>query len=189
MQGLGGWEIGKKHDVLIEKKVDKFIAEIGDLNDFVLHLNSWQENSQKELLNLGGKRYLLLDNKAVPIIDFRHFLSAMFYRLNSYKLGTVLFLGIGLEADQMLKINSSAFSKEDLGSNRMGVDFAEYILKSRAENDNAQIGTLLNRFLKPFNPIKKSAYKRVKHHLLNNFFELSYQVLKIIEDFIIGKSY
>jgi len=166
----------------------KFIAELGTVDDFVLHVASVEatRSSRGDVLGelssffgtSGRKRYLLVQGDKVGVIDFRHFFAAAAESYNSamsaksgLKMGgspgQAVLLGVGNEVSQCMseayagKFNS-CFSKEDLGSNRLGAEFGELVKVKEAEASNQKVSQLLRTYLarsQPVGPEKVSTIK------------------------------
>jgi hypothetical protein len=169
--------------------LSKFVSELGTLQDFVQHV-AMLEASQKSTSTLmtglidsfgtsGRKRYLLVKGDKVGVIDFRHFFAAATESYNSgissAKLGvrlggnegqTVL-LGVGYEIGQCVseaiarKINS-CFSSEDLGSNRLGAGFGEYVKVREAGASKQKVSQLLQEYMSKFQPVEPSKINSIK---------------------------
>ena len=166
----------------------KFVAELGTAEDFVQHVAGVEatRSSRGDVLEglsdffgtSGGKRYLLVQGDKVGVIDFRHFFAAAGESYNSAKSaksglkmggspGKAVLLGVGNEVAQCMseayegKFNS-CFSKEDLGSNRLGAEFGELVKVKEAEASTQKVSQLLRAYLaksQPVGPDKVSSIK------------------------------
>lgn len=185
----------------------KFLAELGSLQDFVDHLKSAE--SRNKLSELGdfihtskGTRYLMLKGGGVPIVDFRHFFAAMMQRLEGGKMksmqgeGETLFLGIMNEVFQCVEETTnrfsynSCFSPEDLGSNRLGVEFSELVTVKRAEANKTSMALLLNSFLSRYNPVPATEVEKLKApSAWNNAREIATQIIQIVSNVLVPKAY
>lgn len=167
----------------------KFVGELGEPQDFVRHVTTLEggRNANAVVMNglrgffqtVGGRRYMLVRNDRVGIVDFRHFFAAASEAYNNgpsrAALGTALggsqgqavLLGVGNEVFQCidelssLKINS-CFSPEDLGSNRLGAEFGQLVKIREAERSSQKVSDLLARFLNELQPIPAASIHTAK---------------------------
>ena len=159
--------------------LSKFAKQLGTIDDFVQFVTIRETmpfNRVGLIDDLGnftettnGRRYLLIEGDSAAVIDFRHFFAAMgeaHHRSRSRAMGmsiggspgeTVL-LGVGLELFQCVeegiarKINS-CFSREDLGSNRLGAAFGEYLVARESEASRLALHQHLRTFLTGLKPV------------------------------------
>lgn len=136
-------------------KTAKFVSRLGVVTDFVSHFAIALEACNGNLgltfksdevtdffSTSSGARYLLVKHDPVRVIDFRHFFAAAALAYNNAQDaplggsdGKAELVGVGNEIAQCLheavrlKINS-CFSPEDLGSNRLGAEFAHKLRQS-----------------------------------------------------------
>lgn len=129
----------------------------------------------EHLIEMPGQRYLFLSKGSVPILDGRHFFAAMCQELSGEmyfaitghdgnRINTLL-LGIGNELNQcvqetMTKRFNSCFSPEDLGTNRMGYEFAQLVRSSQLAQRPFQTTDLLRSYLGRFGPLSISELHR-----------------------------
>ena len=197
--------------------LSKFVSELGTLQDFVQHV-AMLEASQKTTSALmsglidffgtsGRKRYLLVEGDKVGVIDFRHFFAAATESYNSGqsigKLGVSLggtpgqavLLGVGNEIGQCVseaiarKMNS-CFSSEDLGSNRLGAGFGEYIKVREAEASKQKVSQLLQEYVSKLQPVAPAKINSIK---TSSRWDLALETLTAIAagigDFIVPRAY
>lgn len=186
----------------------KFVNQLGNPQDFVEHVKKLESTNQMALLanfsgTQGGSRYLMVSKGSAPIIDFRHFFAAMSQRLHGTRInsplfkgeGAVLMLGLGNElyqcVDEVAKTKlNSCFSREDLGSNRLGVEFAEVVTIKRSENSRLSTAELLRLFLAKLEPIPASSVSQMKiAGYTDTLGEIIGQVFTGVVRFIIPKAY
>lgn len=150
----------------------KFRSAVGTVSDFVEHLHKLEKkhHSTREVLDAvsdfsatsNGSRYLL-SSRNPHVIDFRHFFAAASEAYGgsiSRRIGIpiggtrggALLLGVANELSQCideglrLKLNS-CFSREDLGSNRLGAEFGRSIAMAQSEAGRGLVHQQLQRFL------------------------------------------
>lgn len=129
------------------------------------------------LIEMGvGPRYLFLSKGSVPILDARHFFAAMLQELTGEMIfrggdfevrGWTLFLGIANELVQcgeeaMARHFESCFSPEDLGTNRMGYEFALRVKRARRKGVSVNTPALLRTYLEEFRPVSLALVHSVK---------------------------
>ena len=169
--------------------LSKFILQLGTLDDFVRHViileatrnsNSAVMNGLTDFLDTAGKkRYLLVRGDKVGVIDFRHFFAAATESYNSSQSrdkmgvslggnpGQAMLLGVGNEISQCFneaiawKLNS-CFSEEDLGSNRLGAEFGEFVNIRENEASTQKISQLLREYLIKYHPITPDKVSSIK---------------------------
>jgi hypothetical protein len=157
----------------------KFVAQLGTAADFVNHVKA-REAALKtksalitELADFvqtsGGRRYLLVEGDSALVVDFRHFFAAMAESYSSEKSrrigvalggspGSTVLLGVANEVSQCVsegierKLNS-CFSREDLGSNRLGADFGERLRIKDAEATRLPVSQHLGKYLDSLKPV------------------------------------
>lgn len=161
-----------------------------------------------------NKRYLAVKNGPTKIIDFRHFFASMYltsdgaFNFSTKSVGGTLLLGVGQEIKQCFsetgksiketwvseslqyKINS-CFSNEDLGSNRLGAQFGEIILKSRSINSKETLASMLFRFLIKLEPLTVSDISKLQiNSSKDNIAELVIALIVGVKDTLItNKAY
>lgn len=188
---------------LIQTK--KFVDRLGNPGDFVEYLAKIEMNGNfKSLGNFESKaRYLMVKNGQVPIIDFRHFFAFMGQRLYGALIdnpifqdeATVSMIGILGELVQCwdefrAEKYKSCFSPEDLGSNRLGIDFADCVIDQRSQNPKIAIASLLSIYLAKLEPIPAASVHELKAaSVLTNFPEVVRQVFSSSLSLITPRSY
>ncbi|UCF06526.1 MAG: peptidoglycan-binding protein [bacterium] len=155
----------------------KFKSQLGTVADFANHLQKLELTFRdpKSLLKAvsnftmtaNGARYLLIGQDP-RVIDFRHFFAAAseayggsLSRKSKIPIGgsrgEALLLGVANEIGQCvdeglkLKLNS-CFSREDLGSNRLGAEFGRTLLIARSEANQMRVHQQLRVFLAKLAP-------------------------------------
>jgi len=150
----------------------KFRTQLGTVSDFIQHvrrLEANHPNPQALFTSLSdffhtsnGVRYLLT-KKDPKVIDFRHFFAAASETLSGSlsrkaglpigaSRGEALLLGVINEMSQCIdegmkfKMNS-CFSREDLGSNRLGAEFGRIIKIAQSEASTVPMHQQLQSFL------------------------------------------
>lgn len=190
------------------RNTQKFDKDLGNIEDFVTFLKALEENNGLKSLSdftgtSTGKRYSMVKKGNAPIIDFRHFFAAASQRLFGSKInkrifqeeGAVLILGLGNKIAQCVgeavKIKyNSCFSSEDMGSNRLGVEFAEFVNVRRAGNSKAPLSEMLQKFLYALEPLpSNSVTNLVTASYFNTFREIVGIIFTRTARFIIPKAY
>ncbi|MEX0285127.1 MAG: peptidoglycan-binding protein [Paracoccaceae bacterium] len=156
----------------------KFYGSLGSIGDFVNHLRELEMTSSgiHETVGKlkgfsktrGGSRYYITTSQP-RVVDFQHFFAAFIQAYDGRMAfgfargpGNAMALGVALEISQCVRkaLGSeidSCFSPEDLGSNRLGAHFANYV---RNEQDNRKYTSLagaLNAYLRKVAPEQNSA--------------------------------
>lgn len=197
---------------------EEFIRKLGTKNTFVNYVrNTVTDNNYSGLRDFestpDGKRYLLVHKGPTRIIDFRHFFAAMLLVLEGYHFlprldsGKALMAGVANEliqctfeiGDTVLDFRNrinSCFSNEDLGTNRAGAEFGDYILRARAEASRAHVADLLSKYLDKFNPLSFEELAKLQKASTVSYNsgasvlgELMIAILMGIHDSLISKAY
>jgi hypothetical protein len=155
----------------------KFKSQLGTVADFANHLQKLEltYRDPKSLLKAvsnftmtaNGARYLLIGQDP-RVIDFRHFFAAASEAYSGSlsrkskipvggSRGEALLLGVANEVaqcvDEGLKLQlNSCFSREDLGSNRLGAEFGRALLIARSEAKQIRVHRELRAFLTKLAP-------------------------------------
>ena len=196
-------------------KTEKFAYSIGSADDFVQHLRILEaKNNLSNLSNFGstnsGGRYLLVAKGSTPVIDFRHFFAAMSQRLsggvtekfwsvkfkNTFRSESgVLLLGVVNEISQCIDETAklkleSCFAFEDLASNRLGVEFAEMVIRYQSNNAKINHGDLLKIFLANLDPLPASRLADIKVNIAKSvLLELVGQTFQMLSNSVFPKAY
>lgn len=153
--------------------VAAFIKMQGSQHQFVADFRRFEADkklSELPAYYLSAKnRYLIVTAGPTRIVDFRHFSAAMLLVLEGYAVlprlpaGGALMAGVaneliqcvgeGYAALRLKQQAKSCFSNEDLGSNRMGVQFGELVQQARVEKREDTVASLLDRYLSRFLPL------------------------------------
>lgn len=166
---------------VIDAELKKFAGRLGAADAFVAHVAAVEgrhASTSKVYAELStftqcvsGARYLLL-KKDPYVIDFRHFFAAAAESAAaSLSKGTLplggtrgdtLLLGVLNELKQCLGEGlqsqmQSCFSREDLGSNRLGAEFGRRLKIATAERRNSKISAQLSMFLAGLEPQEPKA--------------------------------
>ena len=169
--------------------LDKFVKELGTADDFVQHVASREAalKLRAELLadlskffqTSSGRRYLLVEGDGAVVIDFRHFFASMAESYNSTMSrqafgvalggnpGQTVLLGVTNEISQCMseavamKMNS-CFSREDLGSNRLGAAFGELLRRRESENSRLLVSQHLRSYLNSLKPVPPEQVDKMK---------------------------
>jgi hypothetical protein len=167
----------------------KFVAELGTLDDFVLHVAALETPGKSTAAVLSGltdffgtsgsKRYLLVKGDKTGVVDFRHFFAAATESYNSGQSqgklgiglggspGRAVLLGVGNEIGQCVgeaiqwKLNS-CFSPEDLGSNRLGAEFGELLKIREATAAKPKVSQLLREYFAKLQPVGPDNVNAIK---------------------------
>jgi hypothetical protein len=193
----------------------KFKAQLGTVADFVQHVQLLELRDREPqrlfqaLSDFGGTtrgaRYLII--KQDPrVIDFRHFFAAAGESYGSImsrgrglpiggSRGEALLLGVGNEIAQCIdeglksKLNS-CFSREDLGSNRLGAEFGRLVKIAQAENRKMPIYQQLNSFLRRVAPAPPKAIGGTElPGAGTNFLESAAAIVAGIIDILLPEAY
>ncbi len=189
------------------KYINKFTQQLGNASDFVNHVRLLEQRGQLNDLrqfpqSATAPRYLMVVKGRVPVIDFKHFFAAMIQHLNGSFApsmpsgeGGVLLLGILNEfaqcGQELIKWeHDSCFSREDLGSNRLGVEFAEILIIKQAERSSLSVANLLSLFLARLQPIPAREVSKLKLASRGtNLIEMASQLFTAIARGIIPNAY
>lgn len=199
--------------------LEKFGKELGTLDEFVRHVESLEfDNPSVGALfdrlirgdgffhTAGQKRYLLIKGDRVGVVDFRHFFAAAAESYNSGQSrksnlrlggspGATMLLGVANELAQCVEEGwhrqlNSCFSKEDLGTNRLGAGFGEYVKVQEAQGSQVKVSEHLRWYLTIRQPVSPSEARTIK--TATTWDQIAEVLLSIwvgVGDFVVPRAY
>ncbi|XZE32451.1 peptidoglycan-binding domain-containing protein [Pirellulaceae bacterium SH501] len=195
-------------------ELQKFIPQLGTVSDFQKHIEQvWSASvmsrerffSNTGIKNFGqaigtNKRYLLVEGDPVAVVDFRHFFAAASLSYSNQRHdapiggsdGKTELAGLGNELSQCIseglesKMNS-CFSREDLGSNRLGAAFGHKVRLDQRETPVPQLFTEFIVTVKPLSPDRLSQVQLPSRWDL--FLESLMAIVHGLDDLLIPEAY
>ncbi len=163
--------------------VDGFVRHVRDLEGQTSSKSELFDQLSDFSVTSRRTRYLIVQRQRVGVIDFRHFFAAASEAyagaLSDGAFGPpsrrrTLLLGVrnevfqcGSELKRALHIGDAAkidscFSREDLGSNRLGAEFGCLIVITGAEDSRRSVHQQLRRYLNGLRPLSPHDTEKIK---------------------------